>query len=356
MSSGVNFHPVSIDTAKNVMPAIKYILGLDISAADKRARIKTVLDLIGSDYYAQMFGASSEVFDSAAIDTMGYTEMDDQVSRLATKLVRQNALGRPVDAMVKSFYDSLLGSAQEEAFRNAISLDKHPTLTRTMVGETCAWCQALAGTHVYPDGDLFRRHANCDCLLVTSGYNSRNGVVNNYVKGPGGSKDTAAAQKSYIADIFGENKAGVGAPIVVEKSRANRDDDIELAGYLKRHFGGDYTVLGDINPDGVKSPDVLLRNRSVFENKSVSGATSADSQLRKAIKQLQESSKRSDKVGGAELRRVAVLNISDESRLSNNDLVDIIYNRAGRSLNSSLAPVDYVMVRKRGAGPWFMPL
>ena len=31
---------------------------------------------------------------------------------------------------------------------------------------------------------LFSKHANCDCLLVASGYNSRNGVVTNYNKNP----------------------------------------------------------------------------------------------------------------------------------------------------------------------------
>ena len=130
-----------------------------------------------------MFGANSRVIDCAAIWTLGYEEMDDQVARLATKLVRQDALGRPTEQIIKGFYDSLLGSAQEEAFKNAISLDKHPTITRTMVGETCSWCRNLAGTWPYePNSDIFHRHDNCDCLIVTSGLGSRSGIVNNYVK------------------------------------------------------------------------------------------------------------------------------------------------------------------------------
>lgn len=181
-SSGIDFHPVATDTADNILPAIRYILDLKISPAEKRKRIAKVINLIGADFYTQMFESNSEVFDSTAISTTGYSVMQERVDTLATKLVRQYALHRPVDAIVREFYDSALGRAQEEAFRNAISLDKHPTITRTLVGETCDWCRGLVGTHIYPDEKYFARHGNCDCLIVASGYNSRNGVVRNYVK------------------------------------------------------------------------------------------------------------------------------------------------------------------------------
>lgn len=176
----MDFHPVAVDTTKQVLTAIKYILGLEISHSDKKERIKKVLNLVGSDFYMQMFEANSEVFDSTAIGTTDYAEMDDMVGRLATKVERQHYGGRPYDMLVKEFYDTTLGAAQQEAFINAISLGKHPTITRTMVGETCNWCRNLAGTHTYPDGKYFARHDNCDCLIVASGYNSRNGIVKNY--------------------------------------------------------------------------------------------------------------------------------------------------------------------------------
>jgi len=178
----MDFHPVAIDTASNILPAVKYILDLNISPDDKKARIAKITNLVGSDFYIQMFNANSEVFDSAAIGTTDYSQMTDQIDNLATKLVRQHSLSRVIDPIVQEFYDSALGKAQEEAFRNAISLDKHPTLTRSLVGETCDWCRDLVGTHVYPDAKYFARHDNCDCLIVVSGYNTRNGILNNYVK------------------------------------------------------------------------------------------------------------------------------------------------------------------------------
>ena len=179
----MDFHPVALDTASNAKSAIDFILKLPISRSDKVTRIKKVLDLIGSDFYVQMFGANSVVFDSASVDVdMDYGEMQDMVGRLATKVERQYYGNRVYESLIREFYDTALGKAQKEAFENAISLDKHPTLTRSMVGETCKWCQSLAGVHVNPDGEYFARHDNCDCLIVASGYGSRNGVVNNYKK------------------------------------------------------------------------------------------------------------------------------------------------------------------------------
>lgn len=180
--SGVDFHPVAKDTAKSMMKVVDYILGLPITKADKLARMVKVFNLVGSDFYMQMFNANSEMFDSTAIGTTDYGNMTNQIERLAQKITRNDYLGRDARQLVQSFYDSALGDAQNEAFRNAISLDKHPTLTRTMVGETCDWCQERAGVHTDPDGDLFARHAHCDCLFVVSGYKSRNGALTNYNK------------------------------------------------------------------------------------------------------------------------------------------------------------------------------
>ena len=48
---------------------------------------------------------------------------------------------------------------------------------------TCYFNEAqIAASNKLYHKILFSRHANCDCLLVASGYNSRNGVVDNYVK------------------------------------------------------------------------------------------------------------------------------------------------------------------------------
>lgn len=180
--SGIDFSPVASDTARNMTETVKYILTLNITQEEKISRLIKVFNLVGSDFYLQMFDANSELFDSTAIKSTDFYDMVEQVERLSRKLVQNYNLDREVDTIVKDFFDSALGKAQDGAFRNAISLDKHPTLTRTIVGETCSWCVALAGVHTDPTPDMFRRHADCDCLFVTSGYASRNGILTNYNK------------------------------------------------------------------------------------------------------------------------------------------------------------------------------
>lgn len=177
----MDFSKVATDTAESMDALVKYILSLNISPADKRARIAKAFRVIGSVFYRQMFDASSELFDSQAIQTLAELD-EDQINRLSAKLVQSHNLGRMADYLVKDYYDSELGRAEYEAFQNAISLGKHPTLRRVVVGETCQWCWGKAGEYIYPSGEDFARHRDCDCMFIVSGYNSRNGLLKNYVK------------------------------------------------------------------------------------------------------------------------------------------------------------------------------
>lgn len=179
----MEFSGVSLDTSKNVFETIKYILGLNISLDDKRSRVIKVLRLVGTSFHTKMFDDNSRIFDSTALKTIGVDD-SSQSARLATKLIRNYSLGRSSDPLVGSYFDTLLGQAQMEAFENAVSMQKVPTLTRSLVGEVgkWCWCPDLAGTYTNPRPDMFKRHTKCDCLFTVSGYNTRNGILNNYRK------------------------------------------------------------------------------------------------------------------------------------------------------------------------------
>lgn len=178
----MNFSQVATDISKQMAEVVNYILSLDISPADKRARLTKAFQIVGREFFAKMFTDNSVLFDSEAISSLGFQNPEDQIERLSTKLVQNYNLGRENKEIVKGFFDSVLGDAQKEAFDNGISLGKVPTLTRRIVGETCGWCVARTGTFTHPSGELFARHDNCDCLFIVSGYNSRNGVLTNYRK------------------------------------------------------------------------------------------------------------------------------------------------------------------------------
>lgn len=178
----MNFSETAADIGKQMVKVVDYILSLDISPADKKARLIKAFGIVGNEFFDKMFLDNSLLFDSQAIRSLGFTNPEGQIQRLANKLVQNYNLGRKNDATVKGFFDSVLADAQHEAFENGISMGKVPTLTRSIVGETCGWCTARAGTFTYPDGELFARHDRCDCLFIVSGYNSRNGILTNYRK------------------------------------------------------------------------------------------------------------------------------------------------------------------------------
>lgn len=178
----MNFSSAAADLGKQMSKVVDYILSLNISPADKRARLIKAFGIVGNEFFNKMFADNSLLFDSEALGSLGFSNPDGQIERLSSKLVQNYNLGRENDAIVTGFFDSVLADAQSEAFYNGISLDKVPTLTRRLVGETCAWCQARVGTFTYPDSELFARHDNCDCLFIVSGYNSRNGILTNYRK------------------------------------------------------------------------------------------------------------------------------------------------------------------------------
>lgn len=178
----MNFSPAAKDVSEQMVEVVNYILGLNISPAEKRRRLTTAFGIVAKEFFAKMFGDNSTLFASEAIKSLGFENPDDQIQRLSAKLVQQHELDREYTPIVQGFFDSVLADAQHEAFENARSLDRVPTLTRRLVGETCGWCRDRVGTYTFPDGELFARHDNCDCLFIVSGYNSRNGILTNYRK------------------------------------------------------------------------------------------------------------------------------------------------------------------------------
>lgn len=180
----MDFSGIAEDTSTGVYNIINDILLWNIDPSLKVEQIKSVLAQVGERFGQKMFDDISQLFDSTAISSTIPYNNDDRLYDLALKIVRDNAFKLNDSPIVKEYYDTILGIAEHEAFVNANSLNKHPTLSRYIRGETCQWCRDRQGTFVNPDPDFFARHAYCDCLIVVSGYNSRNGVLKNYKKIP----------------------------------------------------------------------------------------------------------------------------------------------------------------------------
>lgn len=179
----MDFRAIVEEVATLVSDKIAEILQKNLSPEDKKRLIAALFQGTGRVFADKLFADVSELFDSSAIKNIIDINYEDQIERLATKIVRDAAFQIDNQRIVKEYYDVLLARSEEVAFKNARSLEKHPTLTRVMTGlETCDWCKARVGTFSNPDPELFRRHDDCDCIFIVSGYNSRNGVLKNYSK------------------------------------------------------------------------------------------------------------------------------------------------------------------------------
>ena len=72
-------------------------------------------------------------------------------------------LGEPVKTFAKNTVDQTIQKNVEFQGKSGL----HPKIVRRASAGACEWCQAVAGTYEYPNvpGDVYRRHANCDCTV-----------------------------------------------------------------------------------------------------------------------------------------------------------------------------------------------
>lgn len=85
--------------------------------------------------------------------------------------------------LVENNSRSIVDESQELTAQSRYEMGFTPTITRTTLGETCEWCNVLAGTREYNpqtmNRDIFGRHRGCDCLIELNRNGGRE-VVNNY--------------------------------------------------------------------------------------------------------------------------------------------------------------------------------
>lgn len=163
-----------------VMAAVALINNPEIDPEIRQLNQEILFREVGTAVY-------NKVYDMNAFDyEIEYTRgpgIDDRyygLAKVAAGSVSAGTLG--LDDYVRNYLDTMASKAQADAALNARESGKYPTVTRKMNGETCEWCESLAGTYTKPDSEVFKRHRGCDCSIITEGYKSRNGLLQNYVK------------------------------------------------------------------------------------------------------------------------------------------------------------------------------
>lgn len=176
----MNYARLNTSIFNQVMQAVGLINNIEIAPEIRRRNLEILFKTVGLKVY-------NKVYDMASWDMDVHHTIGDGIGErhygLAKTVSDALVTGADINVLVDTYLDALTAKASADAFIKAQESAKVPTVNRIVAGhKPCSWCIGLAGTYEYPDGDVFRRHERCKCKIITSGYKSRNGLLENYVK------------------------------------------------------------------------------------------------------------------------------------------------------------------------------
>lgn len=163
-----------------VMAAVKLINNPEISPEIRQLNQEILFREVGSAVYAKIYDMNAFDFEIEHTRGKGIDDRYYGLAKVASNSVSAGVLG--LEEYVKNYVDTMIAMAQRDAVTNARQSGKRPKVTREIVRETCEWCKSKAGVYYDPPPEVFARHGGCDCRIVTEGYRSRNGLLQNYVK------------------------------------------------------------------------------------------------------------------------------------------------------------------------------
>lgn len=178
-----------------------------------------------------------------------------------------------------------------------------PKIVRRSSGNCCEWCSKLVGTYDYEEvkdtgNDVFRRHQNCRCIVIYKPTKRKSQDVWNkkvIVDDSFKAFDQMASKKKIwvtknLEDVTSEyvrkSQPGKGEIIYENGYKIQtHKDEINVAEWLHRNFGGDIVLINEKNIQNVKSADYFW-NGKLWDLKTVTTEKAANSAIRKGIKQI----------------------------------------------------------------------
>lgn len=167
----------AIASGNDLVRAFKQILteerfeGGIVTEPDARDLLFTALEASSSDVLNVAASAQTAINRRAGIGLQAVSAEFDKGRVYG--MVDSTKWGRPLDEVIHAFGEPVINFHQDAVaqtqqnnffFQGQSGLS--PRVVRTCVGNCCAWCQDLAGTHAYSsnmDTTVFRRHENCRC-------------------------------------------------------------------------------------------------------------------------------------------------------------------------------------------------
>ena len=164
-----------------VLAAMALINNPEIAPEVRQLNQEILLREVGAAVLAKIYDMNAYDFEIQHTKGLG---SDDRYYGLAKAASASIAVGgaATVAAQVKNYLHQMGALAQEHATVAARQNGKRPTVTRKLNGEkNCKWCRDKQVENATdPPASTFHRHAGCDCIIITKGYKSRNGLLKNY--------------------------------------------------------------------------------------------------------------------------------------------------------------------------------
>ena len=178
----MNYSALTKGIVAKVLVGIAIINNPEIEPEVRQRNMEIFLGEVGGAVYDKVYDMNAFDYEVEFTRGQGIGNRFVGMAKIASDSV--SAGGKNVvEQQVRNYLSQMAALAQEDATRTARENGKHPTVMRTTNGDTCKWCQSLAGTYTNPPSEVFARHRDCDCAIETRGYKSRNGLLQNYKKG-----------------------------------------------------------------------------------------------------------------------------------------------------------------------------
>lgn len=163
-----------------VLAAITIINNPEIAPEVRQLNQEILLRQVGKSVYDKVYDMNAFDFELPGNIGPGIDDRHYGLAKVASNSVSNGKVG--IDEYVGSYLTSMAAKAQQDSFKVAKQSKKFPTVKRVENGDACKWCRSMAGTFTNPSSDIFKRHGGCAGKIVTEGYKSRNGQLDNYKK------------------------------------------------------------------------------------------------------------------------------------------------------------------------------
>ena len=180
---------------------------------------------------------------------------------------------------------------------------------KTKYAERCSYCLERAGSRKFKNSQavnssgIFARHEGCGCTIdyentstgtKTKGVQNYKTAIKKTTELRGNAESVAAnlKEKTEVSDItksyLNHAESHTGKVYTEEERYGKKNEhDVMMANWLADTFSADVTILKPVNIEGVKTPDFLINQSILVENKKPTTPTAIDDRIRSGCNQIE---------------------------------------------------------------------